>query len=87
MITKGSPMKYVKSGQFSAKQFSMDETITELEDVITIATELIKNKTLKDTDLAIKNLKQAEHYLSHLRRKTKIALKFVPKETQEKEWL
>ena len=86
-------MKYVKQGSFTTRQFSIDETITEVEDVISIAADIIKNisdisdDAKKELKLAITNLNEAEEYLDCIRKKTEIALKFVPKETQEKEYL
>lgn len=83
-------MKYVKSGSFTTKQLSIDETITEISDVINIAKDIIqkvKNDDSKELDLALTNLNQAVHYLEYIKEKTNIALKFVPKETQEKEYL
>ena len=86
-------MKYVKQGSFTTRQFSIDETVTEVEDVISIAKDIIKNisdisdDTKKELKLAITNLNEAEEYLDCIRKKTEIALKFVPKETQEKEYL
>ena len=40
-------MKYVKSGTgiFTTEQFSIDETITEVDDVVAIAQNIIKNIT------------------------------------------
>ena len=86
-------MKYVKQGSFTTRQFSIDETVTEVEDVISIAADIIKNisdisdDAKKELKLAITNLNEAEEYLDCIRKKTEIALKFVPKETQEKEYL
>ena len=86
-------MKYVKQGSFTTKQFSLDETITETEDVINIAKDIIKNISdisddiKKELKLALTNLNEAEEYLHYIRQKTEIALKFVPKETQEQEFL
>ena len=86
-------MKYVKQGSFTTRQFSIDETVTEVEDTISIAKNIIKNisdisdNTKKELKLAITNLNEAEEYLDCIRKKTEIALKFVPKETQEKEYL
>lgn len=93
MLFKGYIMKYVKQGSFTTQQFSIDETVTETEDVINIAKNIIKNISdvsddiKKEIRLAITNLNEAEEYLNHIRKKTDIALKFVPKETQEKEYL
>ena len=86
-------MKYVKQGCFTTKHFSLDETVTETEDVINIAKDIIKNisdvsdDTKKELKLALTNLSEAEEYLNYIRQKIKIALNFVPKETQEQEFL
>ena len=86
-------MKYVKNGTFKTKQFSIAETITETRDVIGIATNIIKNiqnistDTKNSLDLALKNLNQTTDYLNHIQQKTDIALQFVPKDVQEKEFL
>lgn len=77
-------MEYVKSGIFTSKQFSIDETLTEIDDIVTVASDCIKNGDLK---LAQTNLKQVAGYLSNVRRKVKIALKYVPESVQEKEFL
>ena len=86
-------MKYVKSGTFTTKQFSIEETIVETDDVISIAKDIIKKITnmpsdvQKELNLAITNLDEAIEYLGHIKRKTDIALKFVPQDVQEKEFL
>ena len=86
-------MKYVKSGTFTTKQFSIEETIVETDDVISIAKDIIKKITnmpsdiQKELNLAITNLDEATEYLGHIKRKTDIALKFVPQDVQEKEFL
>ena len=86
-------MKYVKSGTFTTKQFSIEETIIETDDVISIAKDIIKkitdvpNDVQKELNLAITNLDEATEYLGHIKRKTDIALKFVPQDIQEKEFL
>lgn len=88
-------MKYVKlgTGVFTTQQFSIDETITETNDVILIAKDIIENITnvskdvKKELDLAINNLNQASEYLEYLRRKMEVSLKYVPKDVQEKEFL
>lgn len=77
-------MKYIKSGIFTTKQFSIDETLTEIDDCVRIALACIKNGDLK---LAQTNLKEVDDYLTHIRRKVKIALKYVPESVQEKEFL
>ena len=83
-------MKYVKSGSFTTKQLSISETITEISDVIDIAKDIIqknKNEDSKELDLALTNLNQAAHYLEYIKEKTNIALKYVPINIQEKEYL
>ncbi len=87
-------MKYSnKTGIFTTDQFSISETITETEDVILIAKDIIKNidnvsdDVKKELNLSIKNLDQASNYLKHIKRKTDVALKFVPKDVQDKECL
>ena len=77
-------MKYVKSGTFTTKQFSIDETLTEIDDVVTIAMDCIKQG---DSKLAQKNLNQVEDYIKHIRKKVEIALKYVPTDVQEREFL
>ena len=77
-------MKYVKSGTFTTKQFSIDETLTEISDVVAIAQSCIKNGDLK---LAQTNLKEVEDYIKHIRHKVEIALKYVPLDAQEREFL
>lgn len=86
-------MKYVKSGDFTTQQMSISETITETTDVICIANDIIKkiadskNCNQDELKLASSNLAQAIHYLEHIKNKTNIALKFVPDNIQEKEYL
>lgn len=83
-------MKYVKQGNFTTEQQSIAETITETQDVILIAKDVlskISGDFQKEIDLAIKNLNQATDYLKHIKRKTDIALTFVPEDVQEKEFL
>lgn len=86
-------MKYVMPGMFTTDQFSIEETITETEDVVQIAKDVIKKITdvsddvKKELNLAIDNLDQATDYLRHVRRKTDIALNFVPQDVQEKHCL
>ncbi len=77
-------MKYVKSGTFTTKHFSIDETLMEIGDVVTIALDCIKKNDLK---LAQTNLGEVENYITHIRRKVEIALKYVPADVQEKEFL
>lgn len=87
-------MKYSnKTSAFTTSWFNVEETITETEDVILIAKDIIKNidnvsdDVKKELNLAITNLDQASNYLEHIRHKTDIALKFVPKDVQDKECL
>ena len=86
-------MKYVKSGNFTTEQFSIAETITETEDVILIAKDVIEKITnvsddiKKELDLAINNLNQATGYLKHIKHKADIALDYVPTDVKEKEFL
>jgi len=86
-------MKYVSGGTFTTEEFSIDETITELNDVIDIARITIKNissipdDVKKDLKFAIQNLEEAEYYLPYIRKKVKKALKYVPEDVQEKEHL
>lgn len=77
-------MKYVKSGTFTTKHFSIDETLTEISDVVTIALHCIKNGDLKSAQT---NLNQVEDYIKHIRSKVEVALKYVPADIQEKEFL
>lgn len=77
-------MKHAKSGTFTTKQFSIDETLTEIGDVVTIALDCIKNGDLK---LAQKNLNQVTDYVKHIRAKVKIAMKHVPADVAEHEFL
>ena len=88
-------MKYSTSGTgiFTTEQLSLEETITEVDDVISIAQDIIKNitdvsgDTKKELDLVLNNLRQAEGYLKHIRRKTDVALKYVSDAVKEKEYL
>lgn len=88
-------MKYVKSpGAFSTNQFSISETLTEVDDVISIAKDIIQkidnvpDDVKKELKLALTNLDQAiTDYLPHIKRKMDIALKYVPLDVQEKECL
>ena len=86
-------MKYVKSRIFTTQQFSIEETITEVDDVVSIAKDIIEKQTdvpdavKKELVLAVKNLNQAADYLEYIRQKTDIALKYVPVDVREKEFL
>ncbi|MCQ2599446.1 MAG: hypothetical protein MJ187_03665 [Alphaproteobacteria bacterium] len=77
-------MKYVHGLRtFTTQEMSILETLQELEDVIGIAKIVCHN----ESDFACKNLDEAEHYIPYLCKKIKIALKYVPTEIQEKEYL
>ena len=83
-------MKYVKQGNFTTEQQSIAETITETQDVILIAKDVlskISGDFQKEIDLAMNNLDQATDYLKHIKHKTDIVLTFVPEDVQEKECL
>lgn len=66
-------------------EFSLDETIQEAIDVVDIAVAVLQNDS--NIDLALNNLKQAQNYLEYIRAKSKIALKYVPYDVQDKESL
>ena len=86
-------MKYVKSGTFTTAQLSIAETITETRDAVAIATDIIKNisdvpnDAKKSLDLVLQNLNQTTDYLDGIEHKAEIALRFVPEDIQEKEFL
>ncbi len=87
-------MKHIKqSGTFTSEQLSILETVSEVRDVIAIATDIIKNISgvsddiKKNLDLALQNLNQTTEYLDSIERKADIALRFVPTDVQEKEFL
>ena len=77
-------MKYVKSGIFTTAEESIQETLQEISDVIAIAKNEIHAQNLEN---AIKNIEYAEQYIKHVVRKVNIALGYVPKPVQEKEFL
>ena len=78
-------MKYTKGfGTFTTEQFSILETLQEIEDVITIA----KIEAPKgNAKLAITNLDAVLSYIKHVRKKVEISLRHVPEATQEKYFL
>ena len=78
-------MKYTKgSGPYTTEQESIEETLTEIDDVITIA----RIETGKgNKDLAITNLDEALENLKIVRRKVEIALQHVPEDVQQKNFL
>ena len=77
-------MQYNNSSIVKTEQFSIAETLQELSDVIAIAKATIETG---DTKLALANLSAAEQYIAHIKRKIDTALKHVPKDVQEKEFL
>ena len=78
-------MKYTKGpGPYTTEQESIEETLTEIDDVITIARACIVSD---DKKLAITNLDAATGYLAHVRRKVEIALQHVPQDVQRKNFL
>ncbi|MDE6478240.1 MAG: hypothetical protein K2L94_03255 [Alphaproteobacteria bacterium] len=85
-------MKYVNQGQFSTQQMSIDETITELDDVIAIAMNIlttldVPENAAKEMGVALLNLKEARTYIPYIRKKVEIAIKSVPADIQEQEYL
>ena len=87
-------MKYVHGGRFTDEQFSIDETITEISDVVTIAKDVSKKVSdnvstdvKKELSLIITNLSEAQSLLQHVERKVRIVMKYVPIDVQEKEFL
>ena len=76
-------MKYADNNTFTTQELSILETLQELEDVVHIA----KTICLGENDVAYKNLDGAELYISHLRKKIKIALEHVPENIQKQEYL
>lgn len=85
-------MKYVIHGSFSTQQMSIDETITELDDVIAIAVNILSSLDVpenagKEVKTALINLKEAKSYIPFIRQKVKIAMKHVPADIQEQEYL
>ncbi|MBO7509120.1 MAG: hypothetical protein J6T57_02505 [Alphaproteobacteria bacterium] len=77
-------MKHVTSGIFTTAEESIQETLQEISDVIAIAKKGIQTQ---NSETAIKNLESAEQYIKHVVRKVNIALRYVPKSVQEKEFL
>lgn len=77
-------MQYAKSGTFTTAEESILETLQEISDVIAIAKNEIQTQNL---ETAIKNIEAAEHYIKHIEHKVNIALEYVPKSVQEKEFL
>lgn len=77
-------MKYTKDNEpFTIQELSILETLQELEDVVHIAKIMCRG----ENDAAYKNLAEAEDYITYLRNKIHIALKHVPSDIQEKEYL
>lgn len=85
-------MKYVNQGSFSTQQMSIDETITELDDVIAIAVNILSSldapdNVAKEVKTALMNLKEAQSYIPYIRQKVEIAMKHVPTHIQKQEYL
>ncbi len=85
-------MKYVHQGSFPTQQMSIDETITELDDVIAIAVNILSSldapeNVAKEVETALLNLKEAERYIPYIRQKVEIAMKSVPIDIQEQQYL
>lgn len=85
-------MKYVKTGKFTTQQMSIDETITELEDVIAIAKNILSlpdvpQDVRKNIASALIYLKEAESYTPYIREKVKIAMEYVPEDVQQQQYL
>ena len=61
-------MKYTNQGQFSTQQMSIDETITELDDVIGISVNILSTLDIpehaaKEIGMILLNLKEAKSYM------------------------
>ena len=82
-------MKWTKGGTFTTEEFSTDETIQEVMDVVGIAKIVTQGLSIdsKDIKYIITNLEEAEYYLQYIRKKVGKALKYVPEDVQEKEHL
>ena len=85
-------MKYVHQGPFSTQQMSIDETITELDDVIAIAVNILSSLDVSENvgneiKTALINLNEAKSYIPYIRQKVKISMKHVPADIQEQEYL
>lgn len=96
MKFKGHNMTYVKEGTFTTQEMSMLETLQELEDVVHIAKTMCRSiykdvgmpdSARGDAKYAHTNLDGAELYISHLRKKIKIALEHVPENIKKQEYL
>mgnify|MGYP003550354229 CR=1 FL=1 len=89
-------MKYTDNNTFTTQELSILETLQELEDVVHIAKMMCRG-IHKDGDMpdfargdakyAYTNLDEAEDYITHLRKKIKIALEHVPENIQKQEYL
>ncbi len=84
-------MKYTNQGQFSTQQMSIDETITELDDVIGISVNILSTLDIpehaKEIGMILLNLKEAKSYIPYIRKKVEVSMKYVPADIQEQEYL
>ena len=60
-------MKYVQGGSFVDKQFSIDETITEISDVVAIAKNISKNLSDNVSDDVKKELNLRNYFLKSIK--------------------
>lgn len=83
-------MKYVHGGSFTTEEFSIEETISEVRDVVGIAMVILKDNKF-DSQVNIKQslnlLSEVNEYLEYINKKVAKALKYVPVDVQEKEHL
>lgn len=85
-------MKYTNQGQFSTQQMSIDETITELDDVIGISVNILSTLDIpehaaKEIGVILLNLKEAKSYIPYIRKKVEVSMKYIPADIQEQEYL
>ena len=89
----GRNMKYAPDGEFTTQQMSIHETLTQLGDCVHIARTLcdclkqLPENIRSDVKYALALLDEAESYILYIEKKTKIALSYVPLETQTQEYL
>jgi hypothetical protein len=80
-------MKYVKEArQFTTEEFSIQETIIEIKDVLWIVEAYLKEPVdARDLKSAHNLLETALDYLKYVSKKVDKTLKYVPSDIQEKE--
>lgn len=77
----------------TTKELSISQTIAEAQDVIAISKHTLNcmqnlsGEIKKEVEFAVNQLSQAENYLSHIKQKTDIALKFIPDDMKQKNHL